>query len=383
MYPLTIGLLIQNREIADEVEGVLLELPVRNVLDENQLGDWDSLIERTEALKPDVFLLEATRLPEPPEQVVSRLRQTRARPIVIVIDDEIRPQRILDVMRAGASEYLYPPLGSGLVQALQKASEEVVRTKSTDHGDSEVIGVFSAKGGSGGTTACCHLAAELALQTKQKTLLMDLDLRGGLIGFLMSVQGDRSLLDLTQNLYRLDQSYWSGVVSNGMPGLSVIKAPSATAGSSPTSDQLQQLLMFARSMYPWTVVDLGSGLSPLSMHLMDSLDQLFMVTTLEITALHRAKQIASDLLRGGLQKDRFRVVLNRAPKSPELTNEELEKMLGVPIYKSIPNDYPTLYEAYTERQLAPEGSSVRKHYRLFASKLAGIEAPKKRFRLFG
>lgn len=383
MYPLTIGLLIQDRRLSEEVEGVLLELPVRNVLDENELGDWSSLLERIEALQPDVFILDISRLADPPEEAVRRIRETSARPIVIVIDDEMRPQRILQVMRAGATEYLYPPAGQGLVRALQKASDEVSRLAvRTDNGN-KVIGVFSSKGGSGGTTVSCHLASELADRTNQKTLVIDLDLRGGLVSFLLRGRNDRSLLDLTRNLYRLDQSYWGDVISNGRRGLSVISAPSPAAGESPTVDQLRQILSFARTIYPWTILDLGSGLSPLTMQLMADLDRIFMVTTLEITALHRAKQIAKELQMAGLGKDRFQVVLNRAPRSPELTNEELEKMLGVPIYKSIPNDYPTLYEAYSERQLAPEKSRIRKEFARFASKLAGLETPKKKFSLFG
>ena len=58
-------------------------------------------------------------------------------------------------------------------------------------------------------------------------------------------------------------------------------------------------------------------------------------------------------------------------------------MIGVPVFKSIPNDYPTLYDAYTERMLAPEKSRLRKEFGRLASKLAGIETTKKRFSLFG
>ena len=384
MYPLTIGLLIQNKRTADELEKVLVELPVRNVLDENELADWTTLLERIDALRPDVFILDVSRLSQSAEETVRRIRGTQARPIVVVIDDEMRPENILEVMRAGASEYLYPPVGTGLVQALQKASEEVSRTrKRSNEGESQVIGVFSAKGGSGGTTVSCHLAAELAATTKEKTLLVDLDFRGGLVGFLMRVKTDRTVLDLTRNLYRLDYSYWNGVVSNGLPGLSVINSPSATTGETPTADQLRQVLAFSRTLHRWTVADLGSGLSPLSFRLISELDRVFMVTTLEITALHRAKQVARELLGSGLDRERFQVVLNRAPKNPELTNEEMEKMLGVSIYKSIPNDYPTLYEAYSERTLAPSKTGVRREFARFAAKVAGVESPRRRFSFFG
>ncbi len=51
MYPLTIGMLIQDRRLAAEVESVLCDLPVRNVMDENEVGDWTALLERVDALR--------------------------------------------------------------------------------------------------------------------------------------------------------------------------------------------------------------------------------------------------------------------------------------------------------------------------------------------
>lgn len=383
MYPLTIGMLIQDRRLAAEVESVLCDLPVRNVMDENEVGDWTALLERVDALRPDVFILDVQKLPDAPENAVRRLRETHARPTVIVLDTEMDPQRILEFMRAGAGEYLCPPVAVGLQAALLKVSEELTRHQIRADDKSQVVGVFSAKGGCGGTTVCCHLAAELAQRTKEKVLLADWDLHGGLVGFLMRVQSDRSVLDLTRNLYRLDQSYWQGVVSNGLPGLSIIKAPEQPAGEPPTLDQLRQVLSFSRSLYPWTVLDLGSGVSPVISQMFDAIDQLFMVITPEITSLHRARRITRALLASGLEKGRLKVILNRAPGTPELTHEELEKMIGVPVFKSIPNDYPTLYDAYTERMLAPEKSRLRKEFGRLASKLAGIETTKKRFSLFG
>ena len=98
--------------------------------------------------------------------------------------------------------------------------------------------------------------------------------------------------------------------------------------------------------------------------------------------MHRAKQIARELLTSGFGRDRLGVILNRAPKSPDLTNEELESMLGVKVVKTIPNDYPTLYDAYAERSLAPSKSQIRNEFRRFAGKLAGVEIKKKKFSFF-
>ena len=67
---------------------------------------------------------------------------------------------------------------------------------------------------------------------------------------------------------------------------------------------------------------------------------------------------------------------------------ELEKMLGLPIYFTIPNDYAELYETYAEGRMLNRSSELGKQIAKFATKLANLEEEvsangKKRFALFG
>ena len=88
------------------------------------------------------------------------------------------------------------------------------------------------------------------------------------------------------------------------------------------------------------MVDLGRSLSHIAMAALEEIDEACLVTTLEVPALHQSKQIMQTLLDSGYGKNRIRLILNRAPKRLDITAGELEKMLGVPIFSMIPNDYP-------------------------------------------
>ena len=230
MYPLTIGSLIPNRSLASEIEGALREHPFRNVLDENEVGDWSVLLERIDSLRPDVFLVEVSSLSGPAEEHVRRIRSTVAKPLVVVIDDEMRPDRILEVMRAGATEYLYPPLGEGLVRALEAIAVDFSQTKGAGAGGT-ALGVFSAKGRMRRHDGLLSPRSRARFGLQGPHLVgRHGSARGAWWGFLMKAKSEYSILDLTQNLYRLDESYWQGVVSNGLPGLSrIIKAPGILA----------------------------------------------------------------------------------------------------------------------------------------------------------
>jgi hypothetical protein len=51
----------------------------------------------------------------------------------------------------------------------------------------------------------------------------------------------------------------------------------------------------------------------------------------------------------------------------------------------LPNDYPELYDCYSEGKLLPRGSNLGQHLARLAAKIGGVEAQpiKKKFSLFG
>ena len=63
---------------------------------------------------------------------------------------------------------------------------------------------------------------------------------------------------------------------------------------------------------------------------------------------------------------------------------ELEKMMSLPVFATLPNDYPSLYESYSEGSLLPPGSRLGKELARMAVKVGGIqeEKGKKKFSLF-
>jgi hypothetical protein len=66
-----------------------------------------------------------------------------------------------------------------------------------------------------------------------------------------------------------------------------------------------------------------------------------------------------------------------------VTLEELESMLGAPVYTSIPSDYLALNESYSEGKLLGRGSGLGKHFTRLAMSIAGVSDPKKKFSMFG
>lgn len=386
MYPLTIGLAIEHRELLEQAQACLAGLPFRVIVEHQDVGDLSSFIDRLERMRPDVVLIDISTWKDPLEGLVAQIRNAVGDPMIIALHVTADADTILASLRAGINEFLYPPLQDPLRKALEKRSLDRTRRPGATKGAGKSYGFLSAKGGCGATTLVCHVAAELGRQN-QKVLLMDLDLDAGLIGFITKTKSVYSIVDAVNNLHRLDIHYWKALVSNGIPGVEIVASPLAMGTKQQLKDeQIRHVLGFARPHYDWTLVDLGRSLSRTAMAALEEIDEACLITTLEVPALHQSKQIIQTLLDGGYGKHRLKLILNRSPKRLDITPGELEKMLGVPIYSMVPNDYPELYEAYAEGRMLTRNSELGKNIARLAVKLGGLEeeiTKSKRFGLFG
>jgi len=382
MNPLNIGLVISNQGLWSEAQACLKGLPVRVVLQQPSVDDWAVFVEQLERLRPDVLLFDITRSLRGFEEAVRSLKSLSAPPMLVALHSNADPEIILAAIRAGANEYLYPPLEAGLKKALERASREQAKRQVQARPRARTLGFLSSKGGCGATTVACHVSLELQRITGQDILLADFDLDAGIVGFLMKVKTPYTLLDAVQNVHRLDLSYWKALISDGRMSLEVIPAPAvASLRQAVEPEPYRHVLSFVRTAYDWVVLDLGRNLNALSLNLLEEVNEVFLVSTLDLPALHQAKLVAHTLMDYGFNADRLRLVLNRMPKRSDLSSEEVERVLGVPVYATLPNNYPELFEAYAHGNLLPQNSELGQQFNRLTGRIAGVEAPKSRARL--
>lgn len=385
MYPLSIALAIETRELWDEVQACIRPLSVRVIIEQRDAADLANFFERVQRMRPDVLLLDISKLKQPIEETVRLARASAPDAMIVALHTVVDAETVLASLRAGVNEYLYPPLQENLRKALEKRAQEC-RSREGQREGGKTMAFFSAKGGCGATTLAVHVAVELG-RYDRKVLLADMDMDSGLISFLLKTKSPYSILDAFNNIHRLDMSYWKALVSNGIPNLEIIPAPGALAHKQPiVQEQLRTVLSFVRTQYDCAVVDLGRSLNRMTMDALEESSDACLVTTLEIPALHQAKQIVQKLMDGGYNKNRIRLIVNRVPKRMDITADELEKMLGVPVFCMLPDEYADLYECYAEGRLMPRNAPFGKHITRLATRLAGIEdesGAKKRFSFFG
>ncbi|MEQ1949425.1 MAG: hypothetical protein ABL995_19700 [Bryobacteraceae bacterium] len=381
MYPITIAMVVGTKSLSDEARAICERLGCKIVLEESEPGDWIEFLEKLENVRPNAVLYDVSKLHDGLEEPIRKIRTLRAPPAVFAMDVAATPQRILAAIHAGASDFLFPPMEGPLQEALRKLGE-AVRGEVDARGHGRVAGFVSAKGGCGATTIAAHTAMEMVPLADGKILLVDLDLESGLISTLMGVPAGYSMVDVVQNLDRLDANFWKGITAEGRPGVDVLgSAPVPNYQAAPSPEQMNDVVRFLRTQYGAIVLDLGRSITPMLMATIEHVDTLFLVTTLEVPALQKSSTIVSRLLNQGFSKDHLRVILNRMPRDPDATVNELERMVGAPVLLSVPNDYPALYECYSEGKFLPASHRLSRSYAEVAAHILGVAPRKKRFSL--
>ena len=108
------------------------------------------------------------------------------------------------------------------------------------------------------------------------------------------------------------------------------------------------------------------------MALLNTVTDIFVVTTTTIPSLYNAKRVIEVLQMEAIESDRIRLIVNYAGETQPWSRGELNNMFGVPIYATVPNDSKELHSAGVQKRLPGKHSNIRKAIAGLARKLTGL-----------
>src|SRR6266851_601797 len=174
--------------------------------------------------RPDLVIAD---LPEdrtggpdgPPARMVEALARTFPESAVFVTGPSVSADFVIEVIRAGAVEFLRRPVQEGdLASALEKLLR-IRRPTLPAARPGRITSVFSTKGGLGVTTVATNLAVCLAERAPGRTILIDLDTRQSDVATFLNLRPTYSVVDALENPDRLDASFLQGL-SSATPAVS-------------------------------------------------------------------------------------------------------------------------------------------------------------------
>jgi pilus assembly protein CpaE len=290
---------------------------------------------------------------KPPDIIVVDTRGARAIPTslaavkrqhptvgVLVVASESDPTVLLEAMRAGASEFLQEPLTAS---ALEQAVTRLVAHRAAPAAAGEVFALVGAKGGVGTTTAAVNVATALAKVAPSKTLLVDLHLTHGDASVLFGAEPRFSILDALENTHRFDEAYFRGLVTSTKAGPDLLASSDRALVPHGDVQRFRAVIECAARLYRYVVLDLprsdGAALDAL-----DAASQIVVVANQELATARSASRFVS-ALRQRYGRDRVLVIVSRVDKQSEISQADIEKVVGSKVEHMLPSDYRLALEA--------------------------------------
>lgn len=326
------------------------------------------------------LLLDISSDPVNGLKALEKLRQAVPDLYILVTDYSEDGESILLTIRSGAADYLTLPLKRGdLRDALLRLERAPRRAISGGSQLGKIYTFLGAKGGVGTTVLAVNFAT-IQAQRKNSTVLIDIDWTANDVAMQVGAAPQYTLVELAENLDRLDQSLFEGFVARDPSGFLFIGPPDALeTGRGMFNDAtLREFSTFLVEKYNTIVIDAGRTVTDeLALAALQVSSAVFLVTTQEFPAIRETQRQLAYLVRLGFTQDQIKIIVNKYQKKPGpnvATLEQVKQALNQPVFYGIPESSAFLASINRARPLTTDRQTfadMDKTLRAFADKATG------------
>jgi pilus assembly protein CpaE len=302
---------------------------------------------------------------------------------VVAVNRSCDPQMLLEVMRAGIREFASLPFDrQAVVDALLRCKEALQARPPSIETTNQVYSFLPSKAGVGTSTLALNTAVAMSRVPNTSVLLSDFDLNSGMLRFMLKLDNAYCVTDAAEHSLEMDESLWPTMVTT-IDKLDVLHAGKLNPDFRIEPAQIRHLMEFMRRNYSALCFDMSGNLERYSLEIMHESKRIFLVCTPEIPSLHLAREKYLYLKQLDLG-ERVSILLNRCQKRPLITPQQIEQLLGLPVYMTFPNDYQGVQRAMTAGHWVETGTELGKQFNVLAQTMLDARIPqavdtKKRF----
>ncbi len=279
--------------------------------------------------------------PEGSLKALEKVKQAVPDIYVIVSHYHADGESVIASLRAGSNDFLVQPVKRVEFREAMTRLERTPRRAAA--GESKLGKIYTflgAKGGVGATTLAVNFASLLG-QQNQQTVLVDLDFTANDCAMQIGVSPQHSLEDVGDNLSRMDQALFEGLVIRDPLGFSLIGPPDQVEHHADfTEPMFREFANFLVENYASVVIDAGRWLAAeLALAALQSSNVIFLVVTQQYPAIRNAQRYIAALMRLGFSQDQLKIVVNQYQKKAGVnfaTLEQIQQTLNQPVFCAIP-----------------------------------------------
>ena len=292
---------------------------------------------------PDVAIIDIDSDDEKAMQLVESISKSHPDTGIVVVSSRTDGQMILRAMRAGAREFLNSPIQiDELVGSLDRVSSTSDGKQRSNAGS--IIAVAGASGGVGNTSIAVNLAVALATKPDRSVVLIDLDLALGDADVFLDMIPDYTLLDVAQNISRLDLALLRKSLTKHESGVYLLPRPVQIEDISSISNvDFKRVLGLLRASFTHLVIDLSKSYTRLDIAALEAAQHIVLLTQLDLPCLRNVVRLLSSLESYDGVNDKINVVVNRSGlDKTQISSAKAEETIDREIFWRIPNNYPVI-----------------------------------------
>ena len=332
--------------------------------------------------RPDLAVVEVTDDAAATDvataSAIERLTRTLPETSIVAIGPIHSAEFVIQVMRAGAVEYLRRPIEA---KDLSAALAKVGRTRrgiTPEVRSCHTTAVFSPTGGVGVTTLAITLAMVLAEKSTRRVLLLELDTRPSDVMTFLDISPPYSVADAIRNIDRMDESYIQGVVVKYDNGLSVLTAPHGVEPGPFEGERVQMMLEILRAHFDHIVIDCRHDYDTGTLAALDAAETLLLLSAPNVGSIRSAAAALSAFRQTGIDASKVKAVISRERTGVHVDAKHVKQTVGLPLFWATPNDYASTVSAINNGRpltAAAPRSKLMVSVRGLAEKLAAMGKP--------
>ena len=371
-----------DEHFRDMVRDSLINLPEAKIVAEYQevaANLYIRVLQDLERHPHAGLIVDISGDPEGSIKAIEKVKQAAPDLFIIVSNFSADGETVIQCMRAGANEFLLQPIKRSEFRDAMGRLERAPRHGAA--GVSKLGRIYTfigTKGGVGTTTMAVNFAGVLA-QRKVSTVAIDLDWTGNDVAMQLGASPQYTLMEVGENLERLDQALFEGFVTRDPLGFFLVGPPDVLEQHGHFSDhQLREFATFLVEKYDAIVVDGGRNISnDLVLAAAQVSAAVFLVIDQEFPSIRNAQRYISFLMRMGFNQDQIRVVVNRYSKkitANQASLEQIQQTLNQSVFYGIPASPAVLGSINRGRPFVAnreQAGELDRVFRAFVDKAAG------------
>ena len=265
---------------------------------------------------------------------------------VLALSDNPSVELIIEVMRAGAKEFVpVPIIKNEFFEAIKKLITEM--NEPVKKNKCKIISVFSNKGGIGKTSLATNLALELAKITKENIALIDLNFQMGDITTFLDLKPSFNISYMLENLDKINETFLLSTLERYKSTSLYVLAdpPYFKQADNIQPRQITRLFDTLKETFSYIIVDAEASFDGKNIAALDNYDLIMLVTVANLPALRNTQRCLELFEKLGYDKEKIKIVVNRYMENDEIKEVDIEKVLSKDIYWKIPNNYFAIMSA--------------------------------------